>query len=181
MPGRNLHVAQVDAGVKHRGHEGVPQHVRVHPRQADTSDGREVPKSAGSSVSVHPRPAPVQEERPGRTLSRSTVNSAADGGRQRDKDDLAPLAPNPQNPVAVFLTKVVDVRADRLKDPEAEQAQQAHTSAKSKLFVDSLAAVSMASNCKCVRPSVGDSGGTLGRRTSSAGECSRTPSITQVR
>jgi hypothetical protein len=32
-------------------------------------------------------------------------------------------------------------------------------------FVDSLAAVRMASNCKCVRPSVGDSVGTLGRRT----------------
>jgi len=40
-----------------------------------------------------------------------------------------------------------------------------HTSAKSKGLVDSLAAVSMASNCRCVSPTVGDSGGTLGRRT----------------
>jgi hypothetical protein len=30
-------------------------------------------------------------------------------------------------------------------------------------------------------PSVGDSGGTLGRRTCSAGECSKISSITQVR
>jgi hypothetical protein len=32
-----------------------------------------------------------------------------------------------------------------------------------------------------VSPNVGDSVGTLGRRTYSAGECSRTPSLTQVR
>ena len=56
-----------------------------------------------------------------------------------------------------------------------------HTSAKSNGLADSLAAVSIASNCRCVSPSVGDSGGTLGRRTYSAGECSRTPSMTQVR
>jgi len=33
---------------------------------------------------------------------------------------LPPVAPDLQNPVAVLLIKVVDVRADRLEDPEAE-------------------------------------------------------------
>ena len=39
------------------------------------------------------------------------------------------------------------------------------TSAKSNRLVESLAADSMASNCRCDRPRVGDSGGTFGRRT----------------
>ena len=55
------------------------------------------------------------------------------------------------------------------------------TSAKSHGFDDSRAAVSRASNCRWVNPKVGDSAGTEGRRTCSAGECSRRPSMTQVR
>ena len=39
------------------------------------------------------------------------------------------------------------------------------TKAKSLVFVDVRAALSRASNCRCDRPSVGDSGGTFGRRT----------------
>ena len=55
------------------------------------------------------------------------------------------------------------------------------TSAKSHGFSDSRAAVSRASNCRWVNPSVGDSAGTAGRRTCSAGECSMIPSMAQVR
>ena len=55
------------------------------------------------------------------------------------------------------------------------------TSAKSHRFVDSRAAVGSASNCRWVKPSVGESAGTAGRRTCSAGECSMIPSMTQVR
>ena len=55
------------------------------------------------------------------------------------------------------------------------------TRAKSLMFGDVRAVASIASNCRCVRPRVGDSGGTLGRRTYSAGECASTSSITQVR
>jgi hypothetical protein len=54
-------------------------------------------------------------------------------------------------------------------------------SAKSHGVGDSRAAVSRASNCRWVNPSVGDSAGTPGRRTCSAGECYRTPSRAQVR
>jgi hypothetical protein len=54
------------------------------------------------------------------------------------------------------------------------------TSAKSHGFADSRAAVSNASNCKCVNPRVGDSAGTEGRRTCSAGECGKTPSRTLI-
>jgi hypothetical protein len=55
------------------------------------------------------------------------------------------------------------------------------TSAKSLTLLESRAAVSSASNCRWVRLRVGDSAGTVGRRSYSAGECSSTPSMTQVR
>jgi hypothetical protein len=55
------------------------------------------------------------------------------------------------------------------------------TKAKSLMLPEVFPAVSMASNCRWVSPSVGDSGGTLGRRTWSAGETASTPSSTQVR
>jgi hypothetical protein len=55
------------------------------------------------------------------------------------------------------------------------------TRAKSFGLFDSRAAVSIASNCRWVSPRVGDSGGTLGRRTCSAGELARIWSMTQVR
>ena len=35
---RDLHVAQVDAGIEHGGDEGVPQHMRVDPRQVHSGD-----------------------------------------------------------------------------------------------------------------------------------------------
>ena len=55
------------------------------------------------------------------------------------------------------------------------------TSAKSSGLDDRRAVTSIASNCRWVSPSVGDSGGTLGRRTYSAGEWASTASMTQVR
>jgi hypothetical protein len=55
------------------------------------------------------------------------------------------------------------------------------TSAKSFRLADWRAAVSNASNCRCVNPRVGDSADTAGRRPYSAGEWPRTPSMMQVR
>jgi hypothetical protein len=82
--------------------------------------------------------------------------------------------------VAVFLARVVDVRADGLEDPQSEQPEQAH-----KREVERIARL----------PGGGEQGLELqvrqsqcrrlrrhgGRRTLSAGECSKTPSMTQVR
>jgi hypothetical protein len=47
--------------------------------------------------------------------------------------------------------------------------------------IGALAILDGASNCRWVNPRVGDSEGTEGRRTCSAGECSSRPSKTQVR
>jgi hypothetical protein len=82
--------------------------------------------------------------------------------------------------VTVFLTEVGDVGAGGFEDPQAEQPEHGDEGEVVRL-ADSRLAVSMASNCRCVKPRVGDSGGTAGRRTCSAGEWSRAPSMTAVR
>jgi hypothetical protein len=76
---------------------------------------------------------------------------------------------HPQDPVAVGLAEVLDARAGRFEDPQAEESEQGHEG-ESLTFWDVRPAASMASNCKWLRPRVGDSGGTGGRRTWSAGE-----------
>jgi len=129
---------------------------------------------------VHPRAVAVEQDRPAVTVIRGAVDGPSDRWRQRDRDDLAAFAADPQYPVAVFFAEVGDIRAGGFEDPQAQQAEHGHQDEPFRL-ADSRAAVSRASNCRCVNPSVGDSAGTAGRRTCSAGECSSTPSMTQVR
>jgi hypothetical protein len=108
------------------------------------------------------------------------VNGPADCWRQRNQDDLGAFPAHAQHPMAVLLAQVGDIRASGLEDPQAKDPSMA-TSAKSHGSGDWRAAVSSDLNCRWVKPKVGDSAATLGRRTCSAGECSRTPSMTQVR
>jgi len=100
--------------------------------------------------------------------------------RQRDQNDLGAFAAYAQHPVAVLFAKISDISAGGLEDRKPRSPSIA-TSAKSQGDGDSRAAVSNASNCRWVNPKVGDSAGTEGRRTCSAGECSSRPSMTHVR
>lgn len=83
-------------------------------------------ESASGGMPVHPHSAPVQQERASRTLTNRAINRAADRGWKRDQHDLAALATHPQDPMAVLLAHVVDVRARRLEDPEPQQPEQAY-------------------------------------------------------
>jgi len=68
--------------------------------------------------------------------------------------------------VAAFLAQIIDAGAGGFEDPQVEQTHMT-TRAKSFGFVDSRANVEPASNCTCLSPSVGDSGGTvIGERAS---------------
>ena len=80
----------------------------------------------------------------------------------------------------MLVTEVADIRAGGLEIRRPSSPSMA-TKAKSFRLADWRAAVSGASNCRWVNPRVGDSAGTAGRRTYSAGEWSITPSTTQVR
>jgi hypothetical protein len=122
VPRGDLHVPQVDPGVEHGGHEGVPEHVGVHPREADASDGCELAQSPGCDVPVHPGAASVEQERSTGAIAGRPLDGAADRGRQRHQDDFAALVRHPQDPVPVLFAEVVDVCSDSLEDPQAEQA-----------------------------------------------------------
>jgi hypothetical protein len=84
----DLHVTQVDAGIEHRGHEGVAQHVRVHPRQLHPRILGEA--APGGAVPVHPGPA-GQQNGAGGPLGDRPLNGAADGRRKRTSTILPPF------------------------------------------------------------------------------------------
>jgi hypothetical protein len=113
----DLHVAQADAGVEHGGDEGVAQHVRVHPRHPDPGGDRKMPEPTGRRVPVHPRPLGVAQDRTGFTALDGTVEGTGHRWWQRGQDDLAALASYWQDPVAVFVSEVADVRAAGFEDP----------------------------------------------------------------
>jgi hypothetical protein len=77
-------------------------------------------------MAVHPRAALVEQQRAPSSITRGTVDRAADGRWQRDEYDLAALAPDSEHSVAVLLAEIFDVRADGLEAPQSEQTQHAH-------------------------------------------------------
>ena len=79
----------------------------------------------------------------------------------------AALPAHLEDAVSVFLAEIGVVGTARLEDPQAQQPSMA-TRAKSLGLGDVRPAWSVASNWRWDRPSVGDSGGTFGRR---GGDC----------
>ncbi|WP_431911856.1 hypothetical protein [Micromonospora carbonacea] len=57
-------------------------------------------------------------------LADGPVDSSGHRWRQRDEHGLAALAAHAQDPVAVFLAQVDDIRPAGFEDPQTEQAQQ---------------------------------------------------------
>jgi len=137
-------------------------------------------EAACGGVPVHPGAVAVEQERTAYSGTGCLVDGPAGCGRQWDQDDLGALAAHAQDPVAVFFAEAAMPLpvASKIRRPSRPSMA---TSAKSYRFGDWRAAVSSASNCRRVNPRAGDSADTAGRRTCSAGECSRMPSRTQVR
>ena len=119
----DLHVAQVDAGVEHGGDEGVPQHVRVHPRGVYPTRRGEAVQTPGGAVTVHPGAAPGPQDRPVLPIAHGPLDRAGHRRRQWGEHHLPALAAHFQDAVSVLLAQVLDVRATRLEDPQPEQAQ----------------------------------------------------------
>ncbi len=92
----------------------------------DAGGSGEVPQAAGGRVPVHPGAAAVQQDRPAGPGACGPVDGPADRWRQRNQDDLGALAAHPQDPVAVLLAEVGDIRAGGLEDPQAQQAEYGH-------------------------------------------------------
>jgi hypothetical protein len=62
----------------------VPEHVRVHPGDAQPGELLESVQRAGGGVPVDPAPGPVQQNRPGQPVGNGTV----DGRWHRHQDGL---------------------------------------------------------------------------------------------
>ena len=126
MPCGDLHVAQVNASIKHGRDISVAQHMRMCPGDLDASGLGEVLQPAGGRGPVHPGAAAVEQDRPAGAVCGRPVDGPADCWRQRDQDHLGALAAHPQHPVAVLLAEVGDVGAGGFEDPLAEQAEHGH-------------------------------------------------------
>jgi len=80
-------------------------------------------EAAGGGVPVHPRAAAIEQHRPRVAAADGAVGGPGDRWGQRDQDDLAAFAADPQYPVAVFLPQIADIRAGSFEDPQAQQAE----------------------------------------------------------
>ena len=158
----------------------MAQHVRGRPGDPHASSFGKAPEAAGGGVAVHPGTAAVEQDRPGSPGADRPVDGTPDRWWQRDQDDLGAFAAHAQHPVTVFFPKVADVGPGGFEDPQAQQPQ--HGYQREVARVGGFAGGGeQGLELQVGEPSVGDSGGTEGRRTCSAGECSSRPSMTQVR
>jgi hypothetical protein len=76
-----------------------------------------LPSAAGARVAVHPPPGPVEQDRPRHSPTDRSFDSPGHGRRKRNQHNATALADHPQDPVAMLLAQVGDVRPDRLEDP----------------------------------------------------------------
>jgi len=145
--------------------------MRVHAGDPDSGGAGQ---AAGGGVAVHPGAAAVEQDRPAGPFADCLFDGPTHCWRQRDQDDLGAFAAHAQDAVAVFFAEVGDVGAGGFEDPQAEQPEHGY-----QREVARLPGVAGGGE-QGFELRVGDSGGTAGRRTCSAGECSSRPSMTQV-
>jgi len=98
----------------------------VSPGDLDAGGLSELAQAAGGCVPVHPGAAAVEQDRPAYPVAYCPVNGPPDCWRQRRQDGLGALAAHAQDPVAVLLAQVADVRAGGFEDPQAEQSEHRH-------------------------------------------------------
>jgi len=98
----------------------------VHPGDPDTGVLGEPQEAAGGCVPVHPGAAAAEQDRPAGPCADGAVDRPADCWWQRDQDDLAALAADPQHPVAVLLAQISNSGTGGLEDPQAQQAEHGH-------------------------------------------------------
>jgi hypothetical protein len=98
----------------------------MSPADPDSRCLGQAPEPPGGCMPVHPGAVAVEQDRPGVPAADGAVDRPADRGRQRNQHDLAAFAADPQDPVAVLLAEIADVRAGGLEDPQTQQPQHGH-------------------------------------------------------
>jgi hypothetical protein len=122
--GRDLDVAEADAGVEHGRDERVTGHVRVHAWHPHAGGGGQVFEPAGCGVAVHPGVVGAAQERSFGPAIDRLVDGPCYRRWQRDEHDLAALAADSQHAVAVFFADVADAGAACFEDSQPERAEQ---------------------------------------------------------
>jgi hypothetical protein len=130
-------------------------------------------------VAVQALPRSRQQDRTGQALAGGQVNGPTDPGRQGDERQLGSLAQDGDGTVAALGAQVLDVDATRLRDPEAQQPEQTGQGVIDRPSGGGLGRKAPSSMRS--RPRVVDSVSILGRRTCSAGDSVKKPSMTAKR
>ena len=136
VPGGDLDVPQIHAGVEHGGDEGMAEHMRVRPDDPHPGGFGEAPQAAGGGVAIHPGAPAVEQDRAMDPAADGLVDGPSDGWRQRDQDDLGAFAAHAQHPVAMLSAcagagssprRLEQARADQAlaEDARARQLQAA--------------------------------------------------------
>lgn len=141
VAGRDLHIPQVHAGIETGRDERMTEHMGMSPADLDSRCLGQAPEPPGGCMPVHPPAVAVKQDRPEVMVIHSAIDRPADRRGQRNQDDLAAFAADPQDPVAMLLAEIADVRARGLEDPQSQQPSMA-TKAKSFRLADRRAAVS---------------------------------------
>jgi hypothetical protein len=92
-------------------------------RGGDPCGQGEVAESAGGAVAVQTVRTAVEQNRPAVAVPGCAFDGPRDRWWQWCQDVLVSLAAHQQDPVAVFLTEVVDVGAGGFEDPQPEEAE----------------------------------------------------------
>jgi Transposase IS116/IS110/IS902 family len=146
-----------------------------HPGASLTSSAAGLSPDTGTSDQPLPGPAPPTLRPP---IAWSMARPTAGGSGTRTTLEPLPHTRSNRWPRSSPRSAMSAPVTSKMRRPSSPSIV---TSAKSDGFDDWRAVVSRAPNCRWVKPRVGDSGGTAGRRTCSAGERSSRPSMTQVR
>lgn len=175
----DLDVGKVDAGVEHRGHECVAQHVRVHAGRRDVGRLGKCLQAAGGRVTIHPPGVAVEEDRSGSATGDRLVDGTTDSRWRRQQGGLVAVAVHGEDAVTASFAERLHVGTGRLEHAQSKQSEH-----RDKGEVAAVGGVAAGGEdgleLQVTETERGDSSGTCGRRTYSAGECSRIWSITQV-
>jgi hypothetical protein len=126
VAGCDLDVPQVHSGVQNGGDEGMAEHMRVWPGDADPSGFGEPPQAASGGVTVHPGAAAVYQDGAASAGADRAVDGPPDCWRQWYQDDRGPFAAHAKYPVTVLFAEISDVRAGCFEYPQAEQPEHGH-------------------------------------------------------
>jgi hypothetical protein len=123
MGRRLLHVAEWHPGIERGGDEGVAKRVGAD-KLVDTCAARNVSDDPATTVAVESVAVGAEEDRALTALADCKVDGTGRAWGKRDGDNLATFAHDGEGSMSSFEAESLDVRANRLGDPQSIQREQ---------------------------------------------------------